>query len=230
MTLFQDGYVWGDPAGYADAIMERSDKRGWRLDERSVRLALAGIRPHTDVLRPSAFRLFLGKGAYHDWTEATTWLANVISGVDRAFVDVCHVSSTVPWHHYAVESGPSSPSEAYVEATYLDFQTHDLSGGVDGERETLLALINSEPTWPGLDLIWLFALNPEMYIRGWKRIPSLIMPGIVLTNEASDQDARDSAASTSCGFVPRLYQGWGVDYVHRGSAVDSSMCLVSYAS
>ena len=239
MQLFREGFMWSPIDTYVDAISARSQLRGWGLDSGYVKSALADMRDHQDVLHPSAVKLFLGKGAGYDWTEANMWLSDALDTLDSPYFDECteisHMNGTdEQWFHYARNSAPTEESGIQLAPSYLDLDTFNLKEDVPWQdRDMMLDLINTRPSWPGTDLVWLFALNPEMFLRGWDRWRSyvnLYMPGIVLTSEVSDQAARDSGASTGWGFIPEFQTRGPVShFAHRCSSVGPGMCFVSYA-
>lgn len=239
MSLFREGFMWNPVSTYADVIFARSELRGWGLDQEYIESALAGIRDHQDVLHPSATKLFLGKGAAYDWAEANIWLADTLVDIDygRYFDDcsmVCNAKHE-NWFQYARNSGPVDESVPELAPSYLDMDSFHLQQEVAwNDRPMMMRLIDRRDAWPGTDLVWLFALNPEMFVRGWDRWMSrvkLYVPGIVLTNEPSDQAARDCGFSTGWGFVPEFQtSGPVVSFAHRSGSVGAGMCFVSYAS
>lgn len=243
MSLFREGYVWKSADTYADALWERSQLRGWRLTKKYISSALSGIRDHQDVLHPTAVKLSLGKGAAYDWAEASAWLADSIASFDefmRRYFDDCtmvseHNGSGKNWFHYARNSGPKVQSGPELEPSYLDLDSFNLKEEVPwNDRPMMLDIINQREVWPGVDLVWLFAMNPEMYLNGWfrQRYVNFYLPGIVLTDDAGgDEEARHSWGSTGWGFVPELeWRGPVSSFGHRSSSVGPGMCFVSYAA
>ncbi len=236
MSLFREGYEWKSVDTYVDAIYERSRLRKWGFSKKRIERALTGVQEHKDVLHPSAIKLSLGKGAAHDWSEANLWLADAIKQPDyeQRYFDDCTTCGAGPsWFHYANNSMPFEKPGSHVAPSYLDLDTFNLKEEVAwNDREIMLYLIDTRKTWPGLDLIWLFALNPEMFMQGWDRWRSyttLYMPGIVLTDDENDDAAR-AWASTGWGFIPKFETGGPVvGFGHRSSSVGPGMCFVSYA-
>lgn len=237
MSLFREGFMWGAVDSYASAIYTRSQLRDWKLTKDQIDTALAGIQDHRDVLHPSAIKLTLGQGAAYDWSEANLWLADAIKQPDyeqRYFDDCTTCGSGPDWFHYANHSIPFEGPGPNIAPSYLDLDTFNLKDEVPwNDREIMLRLIDKRKAWPGIDLVWLFALNPEMFMLGWDRWRSgtyLYMPGIVLTDEPSDQAARDSGASTGWGFIPEFQTGGPIaGFGHRSSSIGPGMCFVSYA-
>lgn len=246
MSLIRDGYAWADVDTYAEAISARSQLRGWGLDRDSIESALSAIRGHKDVLHPTAITLSLGKGAGYDWAEANAWMADSLKEHGSKYFDDCSAYFSMPVEsgtssgrfHYPERSRLISDSEPELAPSYLDLERFHFKDSAIWGVLSVMDIINRGQTgrlngWPGLDMLWLFALNSEMYLEGWNRWiepAALLLPGIVLTDEESDGAARRQS-STSWGFIPMLeYRGPVMSTCHRSSWANGGMCFVSYAS
>jgi hypothetical protein len=236
MSLFREGYDWKPVDTYVDAIWARSRLRRWGLTKKYIESALSGIGGHRDVLHPTAVKLTLGKGAGYDWAEANAWLADAVGELGSKYFDDCtEIARSRKWFHYARNSGPTVELEPELQPSHLDLESFHLKDEVAwNDRPIMLHLIDERETWPGTDMAWLFALNPEMFLSGWARhrYTNLYLPGIVLTDDkGGDEEARDSCGSTGWGFVPEFrYGGPVTGFGHRSGSVGPGMCFVSYAA
>ena len=190
---------------YADRILARSKLRGWGFDgergDPTMRLAMnrVDLREHAGPLEPTGVMLWLGRDLAYNWAEALAWLKDEL---EAANLDLT-------WYNYlenaaiAFYEGSEQEGNPNAGLVGLDFHTFwDRQNGVV-PREVR----PKRPNWPGLEVVWFLALNPQYCARmDGGTIPFLTAPGLVADSELPPGRAR---------VLCRCPRGWQQVAQHR---------------
>ena len=166
---------WTAVSDYYDLIVARAELRGWKLPKKQLDALKAQLDnlDHASPLKPVGISMWLGQDLAYNRAEAIAWLKDVVEAKGLTFVDYTGEGRTSFNQGSAREGRPS------ISACGLDLQTH--WNPTDGVIPKELREASPTTCWPGLELFWLMALNPDVYLAiDFENIPGLLAPGLVV--------------------------------------------------
>lgn len=159
---------------YPDLIAARNDERGWGLTDKQIDAFAKEVRakPHIDVLYPTAVTLRLGKGRQHDWYESLLWIQEWLASENKPFEQS---GSCVSVQYLGgQELGGKSPELSVALLDLVTYQNWRKFGATPAKAR------DHRQLWPGMEIPWFLALNPEYYKKlGQTNWPYLWAPGLV---------------------------------------------------
>ena len=168
------GFAWTPVEHYVQLIMERSDEREWGFQKfDAIKLALK-LTEHANLLTPTSVNIWLGKNLAHNWLEAIFWIKDGVESLNydlKVFFESTQLS-------FLQGSQPTKNGQIGMDAVVLDLKT--FWGHIDNG----IPWWHNQPTnivWPGLEVAWLLALNPQIFIgMDGKTIPYLLASGLTI--------------------------------------------------
>lgn len=164
---------WNPPDTYVGRIMERSKERGWGFTYVHAESLEAQLHDHKGPLLPTGVRIRLGRGVHFAWSEAMCWIKSELNRLGHILEQA--VAGRVSHH----------PSSQYrsgglsLDAVDLDLDTFWIRSDNQAVQHVVDDLRPTRKTWPGMEVPWLLALNPEAYIStNGRTIPFMLAPGL----------------------------------------------------
>lgn len=158
---------------YQEKIRARAELRGWKIPEDQLVTIGQATDYHTGPLEPTSIKLWLGGDLAYNVAEALAWLKDELeaAGIDLEWYNYLEGVSLSWFPGSEMSGGPS------LAITKLDFQTFwDRTNGVVPNE-----VRPKRPYWPGLEVIWFLALNPQYCeLMDGETIPFLLAPGLVV--------------------------------------------------
>lgn len=160
---------WTPVRQYAEKILKRSDERGWGFTKSDVMDFDSKLSIHSNSLRPIGVDIWLGKDLEINWSEAISWLSDEVSALSYD-LQIYFKPSQVSFMPNCEKKGRKSLNEVGLDlATFWD----PICG------ISPFKIKKTKPIWPGLEIVWLLALNPQVFINmDGLNIPYLIVPGL----------------------------------------------------
>ncbi len=167
---------WTSPQEYLDRVDRRAAVREWRLPTWSgERDRLHRQFDHANhrgpfQLRPMGIQLWLGRTLEYNMIEALAWLTDELRGLGSSLV-FDFEPGLIKFYPGCSFEGPP-----FMKATTLDLMRHwDPVGGAH------LQNLDTTVGCPGLEVIWLLALNPQVALAmNGKNVPYMIAPGLLV--------------------------------------------------
>jgi hypothetical protein len=166
---------WTPVEEYLDRIRERNQERQWGLTEKHFGKLEEKLQccPHTGNLKPTGVTLSLGEGLRHDWREAVKWLIDSTDSCSEF-----RGAASNPFNSAFLKEYPGSEPKLgpYIAPAKLDIGEY--WDREDGHR--LREVRKPHHRWPGTEILWLMALNPQVVkLLDGEQLPYLMMPGLL---------------------------------------------------
>jgi hypothetical protein len=162
---------WWPVSKYVGKISEWNEMRHWGLTQTQIDAFAATLVDHLDSAHPTGISLWLGHDLAFNWDEALACLEYEVEALGMKFTKYVE-SDKVSFFPGSEQSGEISLTVALLDiATYWD----PINGVVPREVRT------KEGRLPGLEVVWLLALNPQVYLMiDYETVPGLIAAGLVI--------------------------------------------------
>lgn len=190
--------AWRPVSEYADKIAEWNKLRGWGLTKAQIAAFAANLvdHDHLDPLHPTGISLWLGHDLPYNCEEVMACLRHEVEALGEKFKQPIN-SSRVSFLSGSEQTGGSNLTVALLDlATYWT----PIDGVVPNEIRKI------EKRLPGLEVAWLLALNPQVYlaIDYYETIPGLIAAGLVVDSDL----VPCFGSSLDETFVESYWAGW----------------------
>jgi len=158
---------------YVDRIMKRSKLCKWGFtskDAAKLRKRLKGYE-HENPYMPIGVDIWLGRDLQYNWLQVTDWLRDEVMTSGHKLL-VFFKSSDLSFL-----PGCGRKSGLGLSIVKLDFKTfwNPLESLSDKK------VLSNRPIWPGLEIAWFLALNPQIFTNmDGAIIPYLQAPGLVV--------------------------------------------------
>jgi hypothetical protein len=173
---------WTPVAQYVDKIRAWNKMRGWGLTEKHIGAFARKLQsaPHAGDLLPTSVTLTLGKGLDYDWNEAWECIEYELRYLNGNNYGIG--KSIVPGRLQYFE-GSESKRGPYLAPAKLDLHEFYYT------KTRLMDIRSSDRKWPGTEVLWLLALNPQIVAMTSSsnvpcigKVPTLIMAGLNFGN------------------------------------------------
>ena len=180
---------WRPVSEYAAKISEWNKLRGWGLTKAQITTFARNLVDHLDLLHPTGISLWLGRDLPYNWEEVMACLEHEVEALGKRFTPYVN-AERVSFFPGSEQSGGRRLAVALLDlATYWNPTDSVIPYEVRKIEKRL----------PGLEVAWLLALNPQVYLAiDYEATPGLIAAGLVV----------DSA------FVPSFERGSDEAYVY----------------
>jgi hypothetical protein len=166
---------WTPVNEYAEKIAARSKLRGWGLTKAQIDSFAATLKDHAGPLLPTGISLWLGRNLQYNWDEAMAWLNDEVSARNEKFKPYFD-ASRLSFYPGSEQSGKRKLTAVGLDIDVLWDRTNGFSP--KGTRP-------HRATWPGLEVAWLLALNPQVYLGiDYETIPAFWAPGLVVGSDS----------------------------------------------
>lgn len=165
---------WTAVSEYASRIAARNELRGWKLPKKQLDALKAQLESldHASDFQPVGISMWLGQDLAYNRAEAIAWLKDVVEAKGLTFGDYTGEGRT------GFYQGSEQLGSKVVSACGLDLGLWRPTEGIV-PKEVRDAYPDTR--WPGLELFWLMALNPDVYLGiDYENIPGLLAPGLVV--------------------------------------------------
>lgn len=182
--------AWRPVSEYAAKISEWNRLRGWGLTKAQITTFARTLVDHLDPLHPTGISLWLGRDLQYNWEEVMACLKHEVTAVGEKF------TSDVGAERVSFFPGSEQTGGRKLTVALLDLQTYwnPTDSVVPSEVRKI------EKRLPGLEVAWLLALNPQVYLAiDYETIPGLIAAGLVVGFGYVPGFRRDSGAAYVCG-------------------------------
>jgi len=173
LTLPLPEILWTPVGEYAQRINARRELRGWSLaDAQLTALAIElQLYPHAGRLLPTGVTMWLGQDLDYNRAEAIAWLKDEVEALGFEFTDYTGSDRTTFYPGSELEGDP------FVFPIGLDLEAHrDRENGIVPNQ-----VRPNCPTWPSLEVPWLYCLNPQVYVAmNGTDNPYALAPGLVV--------------------------------------------------
>ena len=195
--------AWRSVSDYADKIVEWNRLRGWGLTKTQITTFAKTLVDHLDPLHPTGISLWLGRDLPFNWEEVMACLKLEVEALGEKFTPYVG-AERVSFFPGSEQTGGRKLTVALLDlATYWN----PTDGVVPNEVRKI------EKRLPGLEVAWLLALNPQVYVAiDYETIPGLIASGLVVDSVGVPHFAHDSAETY-------VYGHWAVHRRHDCSVV-----------
>ncbi len=185
---------WTPVSQYVERIMARSRLRGWGFTKKQSAALAANLTDHAGRLRPTGVTIRLGKGLEHDRAEAIAWLEDEAKACGFAFEDYTGPGRT---SFYVGSEQSEQEDTKCLGPVGLDLETYwDPTDGVVPSEVRRL-----QRFWPGLEVAWLLALNPQVYVKmDGTIIPFMLASGLVVGSGSLPRFLRDGRKAFVGGY------------------------------
>ena len=175
--------AWRPVSEYAAKISEWNKLRGWGLTKAQITTFARTLVDHLDPLHPTGISLWLGRDLPYNWEEVMACLEHEVTAVGEK------VTSYVGAERVSFFPGSEQSGGRRLAVALLDLQTYwDPTDGVVPSEVRKI-----EKRLPGLEVAWLLALNPQVYLAmDHETIPGLIAAGLVVDSGHVSLFRRDS--------------------------------------
>ena len=189
--------AWRPVSEYADKVNEWNKLRGWGLTKTQITTFAKNLVDHLDPLRPTGISLWLGRDLLFNWEEVMACLQMEVEALGEKFTPY------VGAERVSFFPGSEQAGGLKLTVALLDLQTYwnPTDGVVPNEVRM------TEKRLPGLEVAWLLALNPQVYVAiDYETIPGLVAAGLVVGSGLVPLFDRDSGES----FVDAFWSddGW----------------------
>ncbi len=184
--------AWRPVSEYADKINEWNKLRGWGLTKTQIITFAKNLVDHLDPLHPTGISLWLGRDLSFNWEEVMACLQMEVEALGEKFTPYVGVEQV------SFFPGSEQAGGRKLTVALLDLQTYwnPTNGVVPNEVRKI------EKRLPGLEVAWLLALNPQVYVAiDYETTPGFIAAGLVVDSDGVPCFGRGSGGS----FV---YGGW----------------------
>jgi hypothetical protein len=166
--------TWRSVSEYASKIAEWNKLRGWCLTKTQITAFAKTLVDHLDPLHPTGISLWLGRDLPYNWEEVMACLKLEVEALGESFTP-CVGAERVSFFPGSEQTGGRKLTVALLDlATYWN----PTDGVVPNEVRKI------EKRLPGLEVAWLLALNPEVYVAiDYETIPGLIAAGLVVGSD-----------------------------------------------
>lgn len=163
--------AWRPVGEYADKIGEWNKLRGWGLTKTHITTFARTLVDHLDPLHPTGISLWLGRDLPYNWDEAMACLKVEVEKLGEKFVPYVG-AKRVSFFPGSERIGVRKLTPALLDlATYWS----PTDGVVTNEVRKI------EERLPGLEVAWLLALNPQVYVAiDYETTPGLMAAGLVV--------------------------------------------------
>lgn len=177
---------WTPVDQYPDLIMERSKLRGWGFTVADVDKLAAKLHDHNGLFTPTGVKIWLGRDLTFNWLEATAWLSDVLKSFQIYAIEPDNLT---------LLSGDVRRSRRQLSVVDLDFYTF----WNPPDNKTPRDIRSTRSNWPGLEVAWFSALNPQIYeLMDDKKIPYLFAPGLVVNPACIPSFEYNKTVKTAC--------------------------------
>jgi hypothetical protein len=183
--------AWRPVYQYAFKIIEWNKLRGWGLTTTQITTFAKTIVDHLDPLHPTGISLWLGRDLPYNWEEVMACLKLEVEALGENFTPYVG-AERVSFFPGSKQTGGRKLTVALLDlATYWN----PTDGVVPNEVRKI------EKRLPGLEVAWLLALNPEVYVAsGYETIPGLIAAGLVVGSDRVPGFAHGSVQAYVDGY------------------------------
>lgn len=175
---------WGTAADYAAKLYDWVERFRLGLSPHQIDGLFAELPDHAGPLLPTGITCTLGKGLQHDWKVVMRVIKYELQKRDVKFTEYFDASRL----SYFPGSEPVKTKTPQLGVALLDLETFwDPQNGVM-PREAR----RQRSRWPGLEVAWLLALNPQVAIMmDGKAVPYMFAPGLVVGRGSLPVFSRD---------------------------------------
>jgi hypothetical protein len=183
LTPPHESIPWRPVYRYAFKIADWNKLRGWGLTTTQITTFARTIVDHLDPLHPTGVSLWLGRDLSYNWEEVMACLKLEVEALGEKFTPFFG-AERVSFFPESEQTGGRKLTVALLDlATYWN----PTDGVVPNEVRKI------EKRLPGLEVAWLLALNPEVYVAiDYETIPGLIAAGLVVGSGEVPIFAHDS--------------------------------------
>lgn len=160
---------------YYDRIVARAELRGWKLPQEQLDALKVQLETldHASDFQPVDISMWLGGDLAYNRAEAVAWLKDEVEAKGLEFVDYTGEGRT------SFYPGSEQSGEPSISACGLDIQL--FWNPTDGVVPKDIRESQPSMRWPGLEVFWFLALNPDLYLAiDFENIPGLLAPGLVV--------------------------------------------------
>lgn len=175
--------AWRPVSEYADKINEWNELRGWGFTKTQITTFAKNLVDHLDPLHPTGISLWLGGDLSFNWEEVMACLRMEVEALGEKFIPY------VDGERVSFFPGSEQTSGRKLTVALLDLQTYwnPTDGVVPNEVRKI------EKRLPGLEVAWLLALNPKVYVSiDYDTIPGFIAAGLVVDSDSVPFFGHDS--------------------------------------
>lgn len=194
--------LWSPVEEYTTRIMKRSELRNWGFTQLHADKLAAELHNHSSLLLPTGVKIELEKDLKSTWDELMLWLKDEIGALGYTLKEYFNPNtlSFLPGCEYT--------GELRLSAVDLDLVSFGQPSVFCPQQ-----IRSYRPTWPGLEVVSLLALNPKVCIAlGNKIIPNILVAGLSC--------GFDLLPLFSCGNNQVLVYGYhSVNNFYRSSVV-----------
>lgn len=160
---------WTPVNRYVQLIMARSELRHWGFTQDDADKLEHALKDHRGVSKLTAVNIWLGYRLDHNWHEAMLWLTDEINKLG------CDVQTY--FGKGKLSFLPGSERRGSRELSVFDLDLSDFREV--GESISPRELRSVRESWPGLEIAWFLALNPQVFVAmDGKKIPCIFAPGL----------------------------------------------------
>jgi len=160
---------WTPVKQYAQLIMERSELRQWGFTQGDVSELVRVLKDHQGISNLTAVNIWLGHRLSYNWEEATLWLTDEMRKLG------CDLQTYFGRGKLSFLPGSELRGSRKLGVTNLDFSDFREVG----ESQSPHKLRTIQKSWPGLEIAWFLALNPQVFISmDGKEAPCIFAPGL----------------------------------------------------
>jgi len=189
--------AWRPVNEYVVKILRWNTLRNWGLTKPEITAFVNSLVDHLDFLHPTGISLWLGRDLPFNWEEAMACLMLEVVLLGEKFKPYFESTQLSFFPGSEQSGGPS------LGVALLDLQTY--WNPTDGEFPDKVRGI--EKRLPGLEVAWLLALNPELYLAiDYGVIPGLIAAGLVVESDSAPFFERGS--DEAYVYAYRASYGW----------------------
>lgn len=194
--------TWRPVSEYAAKISEWNKLRGWGLTKAQITTFARTLVDHLDPLHPTGISLWLGRDLPYNWEEVMACLEHEVTAVGEKFTP-----------YFGAERVSFFPGSERCGGRRLAVALLDLATYWNPTDSVVPYEVRKiEKRLPGLEVAWLLALNPQVYLAiDYKTIPGLIAAGLVVDSDRVPGFRRDSGgAYVSGGWADGRWSGRSV--------------------
>lgn len=166
--------AWRPVGEYADKIGEWNKLRGWGLTKTHITTFARTLVDHLDPLHPTGISLWLGRDLPYNWEEVMACLEYEVTAVGEKFTP-----------YFGAERVSFFPGSERCGGRKLAVALLDLATYWNPTDSVVPKEVSKiEKRLPGLEVAWLLALNPQVYLAiDYETIPGLIAAGLVVDSD-----------------------------------------------
>ncbi len=162
---------------YVDRIMARNKKRNWGFTPTEAKSLALKLVNHKAPLEPTGVNIWLGGNFDFNFEEAVSWISDELDLLTPSPEDGMGYIFEDNLYGEIIESYCNIVQPAdkrKLNVTQIDFAPFwEQNGGIFPNL-----IRDKKENWPGLELLWYFALNPHVLIAIGKKFHVIFLLGV----------------------------------------------------